>query len=289
VRFEPGQTTRTSKDGVVRTEWGFTGSVWEDHSQFADVDDVLAYRPLDDALGAQRVKWVSRSFFKQTLATVRDSRRIAGDACLVSGIYYTTLFQYGILAFGWEHFLTAAAAEPKRFAVVLDQFTELSTMNVADWVDDDCPVLFFHDDIAMTRGLVFSPDWCRRELLPRYDRILQPARDAGKKLVFVSDGNYMDLIDDLFALGVDGVMIDPTNDLRTVIDGHPDAIVIGNADTLLLTHGSPQDVRREVARCVELGKDMPGYFLKASGDLPHTIPMANIGAYFQAKAELGRR
>lgn len=290
VKFEKDERTKKGADGNTYTEWGFTGSIWEDEHVFADVDQVLAYSPLEDARGAGRVRVVSREYRTQRIAGPREARGIAGDACLITGLYYTTLFQFGIMAFGWEHFLTAAASEPDRFREILAEFAQISEENVREWVRDDCPVLWFHDDVAMTSGLVFPPDWYRREIFPHYDRILQPARDAGKKLIFVSDGNYMDLMDDLLALGIDGLMVDPTNDLETVLRKcGPNRAVIGNINTLTLTTGSTDDVRREVRRCAELGKRYPGYFFKAAGDLPHNIPLDNMQAYFDAKAELGVR
>jgi hypothetical protein len=288
VTFEAGQSTIAREDGSKLTEWGCSGSPWEEDYGFRDAEEVLNYRPLEDREG--RVRVVGRRYRDSRIQGARDSRRLAGDAALISGLYYTTLFQFGIMAFGWEHFLTAAALDPKRFAVVLDQFAEISVENVSEWVNDDYPVFFFHDDLAITRGLVFSPDWYRREIFPRYERILEPARQAEKIIVFVSDGRFEELIPDLIGLGIHGIHIDNSNDLQTVLKRYgKDHSVIGSVDTQILTRGSYEEIKAEVRRCADLGKRYPGYFFKAGGDLPHNIPMANIEAYIQLKRELGRK
>jgi len=288
VSFAEGQSTITVGDGSKLTEWGFSGSPWEEDYGFNSAEEVLAYRPLEDREG--RVRVVGRAYREARIRGPRESRKLVGDAALISGLYYTTLFQFGIMAFGWENFLTAAALDPKTFGIILDQFADISVENVSEWVQDDCPVFFFHDDLAITRGLVFAPEWYRREIFPRYERILEPAHKAGKIVVFVSDGRFEELIPDLIALGINGIHVDNSNDLQSILERYgEDHAVIGSVDTQILTRGSCEEIGEEVKRLAETGKRYPGFFFKSGGDLPHNIPMANIEAYIRFKREFGRR
>lgn len=286
-RFEDAARVRDLGGGVRVTEWGCSGSLWVEERGFATVEDVLSYRPLEDDRG---VGVLQPAYQDPRRLEARADQAAAGDTVLVTGLYYTLLFQFCIMSFGWERFLEAAAVDPAGFAVVLDQFAEISRRNVAAWAADDCPVLFVHDDVAVTRGLVFSPAWYRRELFPRYERILEPAFRAGRTVVFVSDGRFEELVDDLFALGVHGVMVDHSNDLAAILARHGGGrSVVGSIDTGILTRGTADDVRREVDRLMRLGKPYPGFFLKAAGDVPHNVPLENARAYFAAKAERGAR
>ena len=286
-RFERADEIHDLGGGLRVTEWGCSGSLWEQEHGFDTVEEVLSYRPLEDDRG---VRVVRAEYQEPRRVGARASQNAAGSEALVTGLYYTMLFQFCIMSFGWERFLEAAALDPSAFGEVLDQFAELSVRNLTAWSADDSPVLFCHDDIAVTRGLVFSPAWYRRELFPRYERILAPALRVGKTLVFTSDGRFEELIDDLFSLGFHAVMFDHTNDLAGILSRHGERHgVIGNIDTGILTRGTTGEVRREVERCARLGKRYPGYFFKAGGDVPHNIPMANAEAYFEAKRELGRR
>jgi hypothetical protein len=285
IKFDTNNSTKTLDDGRKVTEWGLGGSEWEDPTVFNDADEVLNYRPIEDK--EEKVRVVGKKYRQQRMEGPRESRKIAGDRVFISGLYYTTLFQFGIMAFGWENFLQAAAIDPETFGIILDQFTEISIQNVNEWIKDDSPVFFCHDDIAMTRGLVFRPEWYRKEIFPRYEKIFDPVKKANKKLIFVSDGNYSELIPDLFSLGIDGIMIDAYNDLDWVLKNFGEThSITGNIDTMILTSGTLDDIKREVLRCAELGKRYPGYFIKSAGDLPHNIPMKNIEYYFQLKSEL---
>ncbi|MFO7612666.1 MAG: uroporphyrinogen decarboxylase family protein [Clostridia bacterium] len=286
-KFSPGESSRV-EDGVHYTEWGFTGSRWEEDGVFRDEDEILEYNPLQDDTG--RVRIVSEEYRKNRIDECIKGERLTGDSALVTGLYYTTLFQCFILSFGWEMFLVTASTEPERFKRTIDLFTEFSVRNIREWVASGTEVIFCHDDLALTRGLVFPKEWYRENIFPGYERIFEPIKKAGKKLIFVSDGNYTELIDDLFAVGVDGLMIDNYVDLGPVLEKYGKSKVIcGNVDSRILTSGTRDDVRREVARCMDLGKKYPGYFIRAAGDLPHNIPLGNIEQYFDSCRELGQR
>lgn len=61
---------------------------------------------------------------------------------------------------------------------------------------------------------------------------------------------------------------------------------MGNVNTAMLTFGTPDDVRRAVARCIEAARPCGGHFIRAGGDLPHNIPLDNIRTYFEATGAL---
>jgi uroporphyrinogen decarboxylase len=183
----------------------------------------------------------------------------------------------------------AAAAEPERFKTTIARFARLSVEYAETFAQTDLPVFYCHDDLALTRGLVFAPKWYRENIFPHYERIFEPLKKAGKKIIFVSDGNYTALIDDLIHVGVDGLMVDHFVDIEAVLNRYGGKLLIaGNADIAKLTFGTPEDVRRDVARCMEYGRRYPGYVIKVTGDLPHNIPLANIEAYFAACWEMGK-
>jgi hypothetical protein len=288
VAFGEDETRKVSEDGNVVTQWSYSGSLWEDDHVFSSEEEVLGYDPFGDNEGKVRV--CSKKYRDNALNEAVEDYRLTGNTTLATGIYYTTLFQFFIMAFGWEMFLTTAATEPERFQHTIELFTRFSLENTKKWAKSEIPVFFFHDDIAITRGLVFPPSWYRKNIFPSYERILDPVRKSGKKIIFVSDGNYQEVIDDIFALGVDGVMVQNEIDMSDIMKKYGrDKVVIGNISTRIITEGNKEDIRREVQRCVDIGKDSPGYFIKASGELPHNIPVENMDWYFEYCRSLGRR
>jgi len=121
--------------------------------------------------------------------------------------------------------------------------------------------------------------------------MLEPLRNRKKtKVAFVSDGDYTLLLDDLVALGFDGFLINANMNLGEIARRiGADHFLIGNVDTAILTFGKPEDVVNEVRRCLDEARPCSGHFIKATGDLPHNVPLPNIRTYFRAVAELGIR
>ena len=280
-KFAEGETKKETENGYI-TQWGFTGSYWSHRDEFHDIEDVYNHDPFKKYDSEEQLRDNIRAIIKGVL----DDQSLLNGAAVVSGLHYTTLFMWFVVTFGWESFMTAAASDPDRFEVCLERYTRLSCIYAEEYAVSKLPFFFCHDDLALTRGLVFAPEWYRKYIFPAYERIFEPFKKAGKKIVFVSDGNFSVLIDDLFAVGVDGLMVDWTIDLEKLLKKYGQKkLIAGNADTAILTFGTREDVRKEVLRCINAGRDAGGYVLKCSNDMPHNIPLENIEEYFNTVAE----
>lgn len=284
VKFEKNETKKDLGDGRYISEWGFTGSGWHTEPPFHTYEDVLSYNPFEHSTFEER-----NERHRRTVDSITAQNAMMGETTLILPSYYTTLFQSFIMTFGWSMFLETAAAEPERFKQTVEWYTQIS-LEYTTYYAENCslPVYWSHDDLSLTRGLVFRPEWYRENIFPNYERIFEPIKKAGKKILFVSDGNYSELIDDLVAVGVNGLMIDQFVNLEKVMKRHGGKVaVIGNADIIPLTYGTPDDVRREVGRCMDQAKRYPGYIIRCHGDMPQNIPLENMRAYFDACRELG--
>ncbi len=214
-----------------------------------------------------------------------------GEVGLYYPMLYTTLFMWPVEVLGWEIFLLAAALEPSRFH---DHFlvpcTEKSRRLVAELARCDSPFVFVHDDLASASGPVFRPSWYDDFIFPHYPEIFAPAKQAGKKIILVADGNLTRFLPKLICSGVDGIMFEsPATPLEAVIEhfGNPGQYFIGGISTTLLTFGSPDEVRRSVFRVAKQAGDLPGFAIASGGGLHGSIPIENLEAYFDARAEIG--
>lgn len=279
VRFAPGESSKERPDGHRVTEWGLSGSTWREEFAAHTVEEVLAYEP-EDAIDVP----------EDPCAGIRADQALVGDTTMVTGIFYTTLFQHPIMTFGWELFLEAAAAEPERFQRVLEGFARVSQRHLEHWTQSPPALTVVHDDIAMEQGMVFHPEWYRQRLFPLYEQLLEPLRQCeNTRVAFVSDGDYTPVLDDLVVLGFDGFIINDNMDLGAIARRlGADHFLVGNVRTTVLTLGRPEDVVREVERCLEEARPCAGHFIKATRDLPHNIPLENIRTYFQAVVDLGK-
>ena len=206
------------------------------------------------------------------------------------GGFYNTIFSWCILTFGWERFLTAAATDMARFNRVLDGFCELSMVAFAGQAQTSMKTFICHDDIVWTSGPVFSPAWYRQYVFPRYKRLWKPLKDAGKILLFCSDGDFTMFIDDLAECGADGFIFEPLTSLETVVAKYGQSkVIVGNVDCRALTFGDHDAIEAEVRRCADLGRGCPGYFFAVGNHIPYNIPIENVELYFELIKRYGKR
>ena len=223
---------------------------------------------------------------------IANREQALGDIGLYYPMLYTTLFMWPVEVFGWEIFMTAAMEDPNRFHdQFLLPFARLSRDLVAEIVrGSESPLVFVHDDLCDARGPVFPPDWYERYIFPHYAEILAPAREAGRRVVLVADGNLTLLLPRLRALGFDGLMFEspatPLDAALAVFD-RPEHLLVGGIETVTLTCGTPAQVSDQVRRVCSLTAERPGFALASGGGLHGNIPFENLEAYFDARAAFG--
>ncbi len=106
----------------------------------------------------------------------------------------------------------------------------------------------------------------------------------------VADGNMTAFLGRLVEAGADGLMFEnPATPLEAVIEhfGGAGKFLIGGIATALLTTGTPDQVRRMVFDLVEKVEPCQGFAISSCGGLHGNIPLQNLEAYFDARAEIG--
>jgi hypothetical protein len=251
---------------------------------FTDFGDVLEFDPVAEIAVPPHDELV------QHYARRWKRAQAETPTAVVPGGYYNTIFSWCILTFGWEMFLTAAALDEERFDDVLEGFCEVSLASYRAQAECGCEVFICHDDIVWTEGAVFHPEWYRERVFPRYERLWEPLKNAGVKVLFCSDGDFTEFVDDLAEAGADGFIFEPLTDLRYVMENYgQEKVIIGNMDCRVLMFGGEREIRAEVERCASLGRDCPGYFFAVGNHIPYNVPVEAIATYADAIEELGRR
>jgi hypothetical protein len=251
-------------------------------SPFADLEDIYSLDPLEeygpvdeDALAEQYEAWW------------QDARR--GDYVIPNGTY-NSVVSWAIAAFGWENLLTAAGADPQRFGELLNRWADYLMGHVRAICRSGVEVYHTHDDIVWTAGAIFRPDFYREYVFPNFKRYWDCAKNAGKKVLFTSDGNYTEFIDDIAAAGADGFIFEPTVDMEYVARKYGKThVFMGNADCRILTFGTVEDTRKEVRRCMDIGKSCPGFFFAVGNHIPPNVPIENADACIQAYLDMRKR
>jgi uroporphyrinogen-III decarboxylase len=203
---------------------------------------------------------------------------------------YITLFSGLIGLFGWDLLLTSGGLDPRRVGDLANRYAAWMQPYYDALAQSETPVVYSHDDIVWTSGAVFRPEWYRSYIFPNYRRLYAPLIECGKKILFISDGNYTEFVDDIAATGVAGFFFEPLTDLRYIVEHYGRThVIIGNADTRVLLTGRRERIRQEVERCIALGKDCPGYFIGVTNMIPPNTPVESALYYNEIYEALARR
>jgi uroporphyrinogen decarboxylase len=200
---------------------------------------------------------------------------------------------------GTDTFLLNMAAEPE-FAEALLWKTQALCKVLMDGFLRECGDLLdmvkIGDDLGSQVGLLMSPAMYRRILKPIHADYIAFIRERTKaKVVFHTDGDVYDLLDDFIEIGVD--VLNPVQASAGGMSDFPglkrrfgDRLVFcGGMDThRILPAGTPDEVRAEVKRVIETLGPGGGYMLGAVHTVMDDVPPENVLAMVDAAREFGR-
>jgi hypothetical protein len=211
------------------------------------------------------------------------------DTVNMGGVYITLISGF-ISLFGWEMMLLAMGDNPNRLAGLVERYYLWVKQFFDAYADSTVPVIMCHDDICWSSGPFAHPDWYRRYVFPCYKKLWAPIKEAGKKLLFTSDGDCTLFFDDIVACGADALVMEPLSDMALFAGRYGKTRgFVGNADTRVLLHGSKEDIYREVGRCMRIGEGCPGFIMAVGNHIPQNTPVDNALYYNEAYEKLSRR
>ena len=251
---------------------------------FKTPEEVLAFDFLATYGPCNRAAWKAR--FEQHY---QANCAANPDAVNMTGIY-VTLFSGLIDIFGWDMLLLAAGTDRAAFGDLANRYADFILPYFEALAEADLPVVMVHDDMVWTSGPIIAPKWYRQFIFPNYKRYFDPLLQAGKKIMYTSDGDYTTFIDDLAGTGIHGFVLEPMTDMAYIAGKYGRThSFIGNADTRILLTGSQADIRAEVERCMAIGKGCPGFFLAVGNHIPANTPVDNVLYYMSVFKELSQR
>jgi uroporphyrinogen decarboxylase len=155
------------------------------------------------------------------------------------------------------------------------------------------PLFFIGDDIAYKNGLLFSPKFLRETFLPCLRACCEPLNNVGIKVIYHSDGNLMDIVDDLVEAGIAGL-----NPIETIAGMDLGVlkkrygrrlILVGGMDcSQLLPLGTVGEIRAAVKKAMHLAAPHGGLFIGSSSEIVPATPLENVLAFYEACRNYGR-
>lgn len=251
---------------------------------FEDPEDAIDFQPME-VYGRQEHRKLVEDFNRDYRLRCQQ----VPDEVNTTGVYITLVS--GLLEiFGWDILLMALGMDPEGFGETANRYAERMQQYFDALADCESPVVKVHDDIVWTSGPFVRPEWYRKYVFPNYKRFFAPLREAGKKIIFTSDGNYTQFVDDIADCGVSGFVLEPTTDMKYVAEKYGKThAFIGNADTRILLNGSKEEIYEEVKRCMDIGKKCPGFFMAVGNHIPSNTPVENALYYNEVFEKLRKR
>jgi uroporphyrinogen decarboxylase len=160
---------------------------------------------------------------------------------------------------------------------------------------DNVDIIKIGDDLGTQESLLMSPDMYRSILKPihaDYIRFIRERTEA--KVFFHTDGDVFPLIDDFVGMGVD--ILNPIQtsagkmaNLEELKARWGDRLTFcGGIDTQrILPRGTPDEVREEVRRVIQVLAPGGGYMVSSVHTVMNDVPAENVLAMVDAVEELG--
>jgi uroporphyrinogen decarboxylase len=229
-----------------------------------------------------------------------EARRLAAEDryAILATPWLLFPFERAIAMQGLETFLMRMALDPDVAEALLRRIAALCTTLMGHFLDalgDDVDMIKIGDDLGSEQSLLMSPDMYRRILKPIHADYVAFIRSRTRASVFFhTDGDVFDLLDDLAEIGVDVVNPVQTSagrmaDLAGLKRRYGGRLVFcGAIDTQhVLPHGTPDEVRREVKRVIDVLGPGGDYMLASVHTIMNEVPPENILAMVDAAVEHG--
>lgn len=208
------------------------------------------------------------------------------------------LFEWGTFLRRMDNFLMDLVAEPEQVEVLLESLMEvhLRTLEkVCGAVGDLADVCRFGDDLGTDTGPFMAPATYRELFKKHHTRLCEYVHKNSSMRTFLhSCGSIHALLPDLIDAGFDVI-----NPVQTACrDMEPERLKRefgrdvcfwgGGCDTRhVLNHGSPEEVKDDVRRRIEILAPGGGFVFNTIHNILPDVPPQNIEAMFEAVREYG--
>jgi uroporphyrinogen decarboxylase len=254
--------------------------------------DEIEYYPLATAKNPAdllKVPWPNPVWFDyEALNTSISTANADGEHCLM--ISNGNIFETSWYMRGFEQIFVDLIENPELVHLLFERVTNFyiahftRLLQVANGRVD---LAFTADDIGGQHGLLMSLGMWEQFLKPYHDRLNKAIHEYGVKVIYHSDGAVQKAVPGLIDMGIDVLQalqfsadgMDP-GDLKSSF-GDRLCFEGGVSVQTTLPFGSPEDVRRESERLIQVLGANGGYILGPSHAIQAGTPPENVLAMFE--------
>jgi len=243
--------------------------------RFTSVSEVLEYPFPDytDADNTAQIEAVKKAHSKDLIAL--------GDMQM-------TIWERSWYLRGMENLMTDMMLDDPIAEALLDKITDISTLRAESYAKSGVDVLFLGDDIGMQYTTLMSEQLYCDWLKYRLKKVIDAAKAINPDIIvfYHSCGFVTPMIPHLIEVGID--VLNPVQpecmNFEEIHKEFGDKLsfhgTIGTQTTM--PFGTPDDVRREVFKNLEIAGDKGGLFVAPTHLLEPEVPVENVIAYIKA-------
>jgi uroporphyrinogen decarboxylase len=187
---------------------------------------------------------------------------------------------------GFENLMIDLVTDPPELPILIELLLEYNMKLIHKWLEMSVDIMHIHSDIGTQKGLMMSPKAFRKHIKPAYKKMFMTCRDAGTHVNYSSDGNLLEVVDDLIGCGVS--IHDPqlrACTLEGIVKAYKRKMCVKvDLDEQMFAFCTPEDIREQVKEVVErLYSPQGGLMLY--GEPGPDVPLENIQAICSALEE----
>jgi uroporphyrinogen decarboxylase len=206
--------------------------------------------------------------------------------CYLLATIYAFNFEKAWMLRGMENLMIDMLAEPEFVEKLFERMLEINRAMLRLLVSvPHVDGFLLGSDWGGQQGLLISPEQWRRYIKHTEKLCYDVVREAGKDLWVHSCGNIEVIIPDLIDMGLEGLnpVQSEVMDLETLKTRFGTELTFwgGVSTQKILPYGSPQEVKYDVERVIEIMSPGGGYVLGPSQSIQEDVPLENILAFLE--------
>ena len=206
-----------------------------------------------------------------------------GDCFRVFEIGFS-LYERAWTMCGWENLMLDFYDHPAFVRELLNTIADYNIAQARKAMEYDIDAVYFGDDWGQQRGLQMGPRIWHEFIYPVLKRMYGAVREAGKYVFIHSCGDVDELFDDLIVIGLNcfNPFQPEVMDVASLLQRYRGKLTFygGLSTQRTLPYGTPEDVRRETRRLLELGRE-GSYILAPAHDVEGDVPLENMLAFIE--------
>jgi len=280
IRVDIDYQPQFSEDEIIRFDWWGAGFDTREEGYF------VVTNPLGEAKDLDAFSWPD-PYRPERYEKARGIIEVDAGQHFILPNFGFTLFERAWTLRGLDNFMVDMAVDPPYVEELLDRIVQIQLVLIQHFINLGVDGGYFGDDYGAQKNMLFSPKMWRRFFKPRLAQLFAPFRCAGLPVIMHSDGQIQTILPDLVEIGLSA--LNPVQPevldhswLRTTF-GDQLAYYGGISTQTVLPYGSPGEVRKAVADCIEvLAPQGTGLVIAPSHRMMTDIPMKNIAALVDA-------